>query len=34
MSGANTIAAQQSCYNSFSHALDRQVSLLGAAGHG
>jgi small-conductance mechanosensitive channel len=34
MSGANTLAAQQSCYNSFSHALDREVGLLGAQGHG
>jgi len=34
MSGANTLAAQQSCYDSFSHALDRQVGLLGARGHG
>jgi hypothetical protein len=34
MSGANTLAAQQSCYNSFSHALDRQVSLLGVTGPG
>jgi hypothetical protein len=34
MSGANTLAAQQACYNSFSHALDRQVGLLGVPGHG
>ena len=34
MSGANTLAAQQSCYDSFSHALDRQVGLLGARSHG
>jgi hypothetical protein len=34
MSGANTLAAQQSCYNSFSRALYRQVGVLGAPGHG
>ena len=34
MSGANTLAAQQSCYDGFTHALDRQVGLLGAQGHG
>jgi hypothetical protein len=34
MSGANTLAAQQSCYDSFSHALDRQIGLLGVPGHG
>lgn len=34
MSGANTLAAQQSCYNSFSHALDRQESQLGIPGNG
>jgi len=34
MSGANTLAAQQSCYNRFSHALDRQVGLLGVPRRG
>jgi len=34
MSGASTIAAQQSCYDSFSRALDRQISVLGISGHG
>ena len=34
MSGANTLAAQQSCYDSFSHALNRELGLLGAASRG
>jgi len=34
MSAATTLAAQQSCYNSFSHALDRHVGLFGGPGHG
>jgi hypothetical protein len=33
LSGANTIAAQQSCYNQFSHGLTRQIALLGPASH-
>ena len=30
LSGANTIAAQQSCYSQFSHTLSRQVTVLGS----
>jgi len=29
LSGANTIAGNQSCYSRFSHALDRQIGLTG-----
>jgi len=29
LGGANTIAATQSCYRSFSHALDHQIGLTG-----
>jgi hypothetical protein len=32
VSGANTIAAQQSCYNRFSHTLSHQLTVLGSSG--
>jgi hypothetical protein len=33
LSGANTIAAQQSCNSQFSNTLSRQITLLGPGGH-
>ncbi|HUZ38436.1 MAG TPA: hypothetical protein VMV17_19095 [Streptosporangiaceae bacterium] len=33
LSGANTIAAQQSCYSHFSRALNREIALLGPVSH-
>jgi hypothetical protein len=32
-SGANTIAAKQSCYNQFSHTLSHRITVLGSSGH-
>jgi hypothetical protein len=29
LSGANTIAANQSCYSQFAHAMDHQIGLTG-----
>jgi hypothetical protein len=29
LSGANTIAASQSCYSRFAHALDHEIGLTG-----
>jgi hypothetical protein len=32
LSGANTLAAQQSCYSKFSHALNQEISVLSGLG--